>query len=126
MSRNPTDVVEVTTMENEKEQLGTDAEMRALLVLFRTKMSVKEALRRADELKQNIRKTPGLLQHFYIRDPSTGQFGGFIVFDSEKSLAAFRESGAPMKALEAFQIEGAPEVRPFQIGTTLYPMPRNP
>lgn len=113
-------------MESEKEQVNVDARMRALLVLFRTRMPVKEALRQAEALKQRERNIPGLLQHYYIRDPSTGMLGGFLVFDSEKSLVAFRESGGPGKALEAFQIDGAPEVRSFGIGTTLYPLPRNP
>jgi len=107
-------------MESEKDEVSANARMRALLVLFRTKMSVKDALRQAEALKQRERDIPGLLQHYYIRDPSTGQLGGFLVFDSEKSLIAFRDSGGPGKALEAFQVEGAPEVRSFGVGTTLY------
>jgi len=110
-------------MESEKDEVSANARMRALLVLFRTKMSVKDALRQAEALKQRERDIPGLLQHYYIRDPSTGQLGGFLVFDSEKSLIAFRDSGGPGKALEAFQVEGAPEVRSFGVGTTLYALP---
>ena len=113
-------------MESEKEDLSTGARRRALLVLFRTKMSVKEALRQVEASKQRERNIPGLLQHYYIRAPSTGQLGGFLVFDSEKSMIAFQESGGPRKALEAFQIEGAPEVRPFGIGATLYEPGPNP
>lgn len=113
-------------MESEKEQVSADARMRALLVLFRTRMPTKEALRQVEALKHREREIPGLLQHYYIQDPSSGQLGGFLVFDSEKSLIAFRDSGGPAKALEAFQIEGAPEVRSFGIGATLYALPENP
>jgi hypothetical protein len=66
--------------------------MIASLVRFRSDLTDEDVQRRFEERADRYRELPGLVQKIYLRFRETGQFGALYVWDSEQSLAAFRET----------------------------------
>lgn len=97
--------------------------VQALLVLFKSALSPE----RVDELfrarADRYLAVPGLLQKFYIRDPQTGQAGGFYVFDSAASLEAFSQSDLARSIGDAYRPTEAGQRRQLDIVLALRPPP---
>ena len=69
-----------------------DFTMIIQVVKFKSGLSTEEARRIMDERAPDYRALPGLLHKYYVQEPATGDLGGIYLWDSEKSLPAFRES----------------------------------
>ena len=89
------------------------------VVKFKSGLSDEEARRIMDERAPDYRDLPGLLQKYYVQEPATGDLGGIYLWDSEKSLRAFRESDLARTISVAYDVAGPPRVETFEV---LFPL----
>jgi hypothetical protein len=89
-----------------------------LFVRIRSELDAGEFDRRLLERRQRFLDVPGLVQKIYGRDPATGDVCGIYFFDSDVTLAAFRESELARTIPTAYE---AAEVR-REIYEVLYPL----
>lgn len=79
-----------------------------LLVKFHSGLPHEEVLRVMEERLPQFRAVPGLEQKYYAREPSTGDYVGVYLFDSEESLLDYRNSALAAGIPGAHQVEGSP------------------
>jgi len=89
--------------------------MVAELVSFASRLDDSAILRTIDERIPQYRAVPGLIQKIYIHDPQTLDYGGIYVWESEAALRAFRSSGLARTLAAAYDTEGEPLVRRFEV-----------
>ena len=58
---------------------------------------------------------PGLLQKYYVKMDTPGQYGGIYVWDSRESLLAFRQSDLAASIPEAYEVVEAPDIEILDI-----------
>ncbi len=94
----------------------------AAILFVRVKSGVEpeELMRRVVERRPRFTEVPGLVQKFYGRDPSTGDWCGVYLFENSAALKAFRESELAKTIASAYE---ATEVRPevYDLLFSLYP-----
>ncbi|MCK4774581.1 MAG: YdhR family protein [Candidatus Krumholzibacteria bacterium] len=81
-----------------------------LIVRFKTSLSPDELERRYKERLPDYRAIPGLLQKYYIHDPSSDEWGGVYLWDSQASLNKFMESDLRKSIPETYQFVGPPRI----------------
>lgn len=74
-----------------------------------------EMERRYKERLPQFREVPGLVQKYYSADPSTGEWAGIYLWDSEESLAAYLESDLRKTIPSAYELTGPPQIERFPI-----------
>ena len=74
-----------------------------LYVRVESDLDPEELERRLLERMPRFREVPGLEQKVYGRDPETGDVCGIYFFESEASLAAFRESELARTIASAYE-----------------------
>ena len=91
-----------------------------LFVRVKSDLDPEELERRALERRLRFKEVPGLVQKFYGRDPSTGDWCGIYFFEDKKALASYRDSELARTIPVAYE---ATEVRPevFELLYPLYP-----
>jgi heme-degrading monooxygenase HmoA len=94
--------------------------MEILLVLFKSGLPKEEVLKRFEERADKYREVRGLLQKLYVRDESTGHFGGVYIFDSKESLEAFRNSYLAKSIGDAYKFLEPPTRRVLNVTLVLY------
>lgn len=90
-----------------------------LIVRIKTNLSEEELIRRAKAREPQFEAIPGLIQKYYIRTGSEGEFGGVYIWDSEESLQAYRESELASSIPEAYEAIEAPTIEKLDILFTL-------
>ena len=93
--------------------------MILLTVKLRSSLSEKELLRIAEERAPEFRAIPGLLQKYYVHDPSSDERGGVYVWDSQESLDEYLASDLRKSIPETYEIVGAPRVETIPVIDTL-------
>ena len=81
-----------------------------LIVKFKSSLTVDELERRYKERLPEFRALPGLLQKYYLHDPSSDEWGGLYLWDSHESLEAYKASDLCKSIPEAYQIVGTPRI----------------
>lgn len=76
------------------------------IVRFRSRLSDEDVRARFEQRAQRYREVPGLSEKIYLRFPDTGEWGAVYVWDSEQSLARFRESELAKSIPSAYEVEG--------------------
>jgi hypothetical protein len=97
--------------------------MFMLLVKFHSSLPDDEVLRLLEERLPQFRAVPGLVQKYYAREPSTGDYVGVYLFDSEESLLGYRSSELAASIPGVYQVEGAPRREILQL---LFPLRAEP
>jgi putative monooxygenase ydhR len=64
--------------------------MHILIVKFRSSLSESEVQHLFQQRLPAVSAAPGLLQKYYTREASTGDYIGVHLFDSEESLECYR------------------------------------
>jgi hypothetical protein len=72
-----------------------------------------------DDRLPQFRAVPGLLQKYYAREPSTGDYCGVYLFESEEALLAYRSSALAQSIPPVYEIVGAPRIEIFEV---LFPL----
>ena len=91
----------------------------ALLVRFKSQLSLEEVMQIAKERAPEFRALTGLQQKYYLHDPATGEIGGLYLWESPEALAAYRESELRSSIAQAYQAEGEPQVEVYRVVKTL-------
>ena len=81
-----------------------------LIVKFKSSLAPDELERRYKERLPDYRAIPGLLQKYYIHDPSADEWGGVYLWDSQASLDKFMESDLRKSIAETYQFVGPPRI----------------
>jgi hypothetical protein len=85
--------------------------MKMLIFLFKSGLPVEEILRTSEIWTEAYRKVKGLLQKFYVSDPSTDHVEGVFVFDSKQTLKTFRDLDLTKSTGEAYRFLEPPSIR---------------
>jgi hypothetical protein len=82
-----------------------------------------DEVQRIMEERAPSREVPGLVQKYYGYEPSSGAFCGCLIFDSEESRQAYRQSELARTIPAAY---GAEEVRveAYEVLFPLYEVPQ--
>lgn len=73
------------------------------IVRLKTKLSEEEMLKIAHEREPQFKAIPGLVQKYYIKLDTPGEFGGVYIWDSPESLQKFRQSELAATIAKAYQ-----------------------
>ena len=86
-----------------------------LIVRVKTKLSEEELLKRAREREPQFEALPGLIQKYYIKLNSEGEDGGVYIWDSAKSLQAYKKSELAATIAQSYEATEAPSVEVVEI-----------
>jgi heme-degrading monooxygenase HmoA len=86
-------------------------------VRLRTGLPGDAALSLARERAARFREVPGLVQKYYVRGATPESFVGVYLWDSEASLAAFRDSDLAKSIASAYKVVEPPVV---EIGDVVF------
>lgn len=88
-------------------------------VRFRSRLSLEEVEKIAEERAPDFRALEGLLQKYYLQDSATGEYMGVYLWRSAEDFAAYRDSELRATIVEAYQAEGEPRVEAYRRMMTL-------
>ncbi|MCE7737538.1 MAG: YdhR family protein [Candidatus Heimdallarchaeota archaeon] len=89
------------------------------MVKFKTKMEEAELLKVAGERKPEFQKLDKLIQKYYFKDSSTGEFGGIYIWESKEAMLEYRETELAKTIPTAYQVDGIPDI---QLLDVFYPL----
>jgi heme-degrading monooxygenase HmoA len=92
-----------------------------LIVRFKSSLTPDEVETRYKSRLPDYRAIPGLLQKYYLHDPSSDEWGGLYLWDSQASLDEFMASDLRESIAETYQFVGAPRIETTTIGDVLRP-----
>ena len=95
--------------------------MLILTVKFRSGLAESEVQQLLQQRLPAVSVAPGLLQKYYTREASTGDYVGVHVFDSEESLELYRNSELSRSLPLAYRITGQPRVEVLEVLFQLRP-----
>lgn len=87
----------------------------AVLVRFRSRLSIDEVLSTMRERAPAFRALEGLRQKYYLQDPTTGEYVGLYLWDSSEAFDAYRDSELRASIADAYQVEGEPRIEVFRM-----------
>jgi hypothetical protein len=71
------------------------------------------------ERSEQFRAIPGLMQKYYTRDVSNGEWCGIYLWESVAALEEFRASELAQSIAAAYQVVGTPRVEVLDVHLTL-------
>jgi len=92
--------------------------MTALIVKFKSGLSLDELLRISEERADGYRAIDGLQQKYYLKY-SENEYGAVYIWDSEEDIKQFRESDRAKTIASAYKVEGTPEMTVAEVVMTL-------
>jgi hypothetical protein len=92
-----------------------------LIVRFKSSLPPEELVRRYKERLPEFQALPGLIQKYYLHDPSTDEWGGLYLWDSQESLDEYLASDLRRSIPETYQVVGAPRVETVNVIESLRP-----
>jgi hypothetical protein len=93
--------------------------MYILIVKFHSWLTDSEVHKLLQERLPSVLVVPGLLQKYYAREASTGDYVGLHVFDSEESLIRYRHSELSRSLPVAYATSEQPRAETFEV---LFPL----
>lgn len=85
------------------------------VIKLKSNLSEEELLKRAHERAPQFEAISGLVQKYYVKTDTTGEYGGIYVWDNPESLMAFRESDLAKSIPGAYEITEAPNIELMNI-----------
>jgi len=85
------------------------------IIRLKSSLSEEELVEKAREREPQFKAIPGLLQKYYVKTGTSGEFGGIYVWDSKESLQAFRASDLAASIPKAYQTIDAPDIETLDI-----------
>jgi heme-degrading monooxygenase HmoA len=80
------------------------------IVRLKTELSEEELLKKAREREPQFYAIPGLIQKYYVKIGSEGEYGGVYIWDSIESLKAYRESELAATIPQAYEVSQVPSI----------------
>ena len=93
--------------------------MHLLLVKFHSGLAHEDVVRNLEERLPLFRAVPGLIQKYYAREASSGDYVGVYVFESEQALLDYRASDVASAIPGVYQVQGSPRVEMMEL---LFPL----
>jgi len=93
--------------------------MHILVVKFHSGLDDSEVHKLLHQRLPSVLLVPGLLQKYYAREASTGDYVGVHVFDSRESLVEYRHSELSRSLPAAYATSQQPRVETFEV---LFPL----
>lgn len=84
-------------------------------VKLKSDLPEEELLKRAKEREPQFKAIPGLLQKYYVKMNEPGSYGGVYVWDTPKSLQAFKASDLAKSIPQAYEVAEAPNIEIMNI-----------
>ena len=100
-----------TISKNQSRRAGTVM----LIVKAKTELSEEEFLQIAKEREPQFEAIPGLIQKYYIKTKTEGEYGGVYIWDSMESLNNYRESDLAATIAQAYKTIGPPSTELLDI-----------
>ena len=91
-----------------------------LLVRFRSKLTLDEVMRVAEERAPEFRALTGLQQKYYLQDSESGEYAGLYLWESPEALAEYRDSELRASIAAKYQVEGEPRVEVYRVMMPLH------
>lgn len=85
------------------------------VIKLKSSLSEEELLKRAHERAPQFGVISGLVQKYYVKTNTPGEYGGIYVWDTPESLIAFRESDLAKSIPGAYEITEAPNIELMNI-----------
>jgi hypothetical protein len=95
--------------------------MHILLVKFHSGLADSEVRKLLQERLPSVLVVPGLLQKYYAREGSTGDYVGVHVFESEEFLMQYRHSELSRSLPVLYATSEQPRVETFEVLFSLRP-----
>ena len=92
-----------------------------LIVRFKSALAREELERRYKERLPEFQALQGIVQKYYLYDPSTEEWGGLYLWDSQESLDEYVVSDLRRSIADVYEVEGTPRVETAQIVEILRP-----
>lgn len=93
--------------------------MHLLLVKFHSGLPHDQVVRNLEERLPLFRAVPGLIQKYYAREASSGDYVGVYLFESEDALLQYRASNVARGIPSVYQVQGTPRVEVLEL---LFPL----
>ena len=104
-----------TEKEMIKNQQSHLTEAVMLLVKAKTELTKEEFLKIARERESQFEAIPGLIQKYYIKTSSPGEYGGVYIWDSMESFKKYKESELAATIAKAYKTIGPPSTEIMDI-----------
>lgn len=91
------------------------------IVRFKSGLPEEEVQRIYEARAPQYRALPGLLQKYYLRFPTTQEYGAVYLWESEAALKRFRDSQLARTISSAYQVRGPTELHVGEVVMTLRP-----
>jgi heme-degrading monooxygenase HmoA len=89
------------------------------LIRFRSALAPEELVRRYRARLPEFRALPGLIQKYYVHDPSTDEWGGFYHWESREALQVYLASDLRKSIPQHYEIIGEPRIETLEVLETL-------
>jgi hypothetical protein len=93
--------------------------MHMLLVKFHSNLDDQTVARLLEERLPLFRSVPGLIQKYYAREESTGDYVGCYLFESKQALLDYRASELAKSIPPTYALEGGARVEVLDV---LFPL----
>ena len=102
--------------------MDNNTQTRVLFIVrFKTSLPPDELEKRYKKRLPEFRALPGLVQKYYLHDPSSDEWGGFYLWDSQESLNEYMASDLRKSIPETYQIVGTPRIETTTVIDILRP-----
>jgi heme-degrading monooxygenase HmoA len=91
------------------------------LVRFKSGLSEENVLETYQARVPRYRTLKGLIQKYYLRFPTTGEYGAVYVWESEEAMKEFRESELGRTISTAYQVQGVADAETAEVVLLLRP-----
>jgi heme-degrading monooxygenase HmoA len=81
------------------------------VIKFKSALSEEELLKVAHEREPLFAAIPGIVQKYYFKTSTPGEYGGLYVWDSPDSLQEYRESALAASIGSAYEVTGVPDIQ---------------
>ena len=93
--------------------------MHMLLVKFHSGLDDTAVAALLEERLPLFRAVPGLIQKYYAREESTGDYVGCYLFESKQALLDYRSSELAKSIPPTYAVEGTPRIELLEV---LFPL----
>ena len=93
--------------------------MHLLIVKFHSGLDDAKVRELLDQRLPQFRAVEGLIQKYYAREASTGDWCGVYLFESEAALVAYRQSPLAKSIPPTYELTGTPRIEMLEV---LYPL----
>lgn len=101
----------INPMEETLNPKSSADEMIVQIITLKSELPENELLEIAQERSERFKELPGLIQKYYLRLDEPGMYRGIYIWDSKKSMMAFKQSELAATIPTAYKIQGKPDVK---------------